>query len=64
MNPLEQWETRDGLDRQVFSLVMDGNLTYTEVRGLTHAQRRDWLKRLTERAKKQKEAMDRAKAKK
>jgi hypothetical protein len=64
MNPLEQWTTRDGLDRQVFALVMDGNLTYTEVRSFTNAQRRDWLKLLTERAKKQKEAMDQAKRKK
>jgi hypothetical protein len=64
LNKIEQWETRKNLDMQVFSLVMDGNLTFTEVQSMTHAQRRMWLNFLTERAERQKQEMENSKSKK
>jgi hypothetical protein len=64
LNKIEQWETRNGLDMQVFSMVMDGELSYTEVQSMTHAQRKMWLHRMTERVERQKAEMENSKSKK
>lgn len=64
LNPIEQWDTRRNLDHQVFTLVMDGELSYTEAQIMTHAQRRTWLQMLTERAKRQKDEANKARGKK
>jgi hypothetical protein len=60
MNPAEQWESRESLDSQVFTLTVDGHLTRTEVMAMTNAQRSEWIKRLIEREKRRKDQEDKA----
>ena len=57
------WDTAEKITDQVFSLTVDGHLERWEVLQMTNIQRTGWMKRLTARAKAQKEARDRAQSK-
>lgn len=49
---------------QVFVLTTDGGLNRWEVMQMTNLQRKSWINMLTEKAKKQKEAHENARASK
>ncbi len=62
MDPAQQWESRRGLDQQVFVMTTDGGLNRWEVMQMTNVQRKAWIQMITAKAKMQKEAHEKARS--
>lgn len=63
LNPIDLWNSAKKLTRQIFDLVTECELTRDEVMRMTHLQRKDWMELQSDKLKKQKEQMDRERAK-
>jgi hypothetical protein len=54
------WGEIRSLNEQVYSMVSQGHLERWEARGMTNIQRKGWLDQMTAEAKRQQEAMEKA----
>lgn len=63
LNPIELWNSSQKLTKQIFDLVTECGLSRIEVMNMTHIQRKNWMELQSEKLKKQKEQMDKERAK-
>lgn len=62
--PEELRKEHNDIQDQVFSIVVDGHVAYSEVMGMTNVQRAAWIGRMNKYDKQKSEAMEKARRRK